>query len=182
MKFSLGAGAEVDIATGDELQDAVKDLKTEIALCQPKHDPRPIRRKFLLGRNNNNTVYDSAHTAVVVTADGAILSPSVGRIWDVRSTSLFVPGNPSHQFNATTAFSLNGGDPNLPSSIDIRQGVSAGGLFVPSSTFTKGAVLVNPNEELYAVVLEFGAGAASSYAVVIEVDDYSMDCYESQNI
>lgn len=180
MKFSLGAGAEVDIATGEELDAAVKDLKSEIKLCRPEVDPRPIRRKIVLGKNNAiaTGIYDSAGGCVVLTPDGAIASPSVGRVWDVRSLVLIVTGSPSNGLGSSFP-SINGGDPNLPTPIDIKPGSSL--LNTPmGTTFTKGAIIINPNEELYVVVNK--PVALTNYMAVVEVDDFNDRAYEAQTI
>lgn len=177
MNVHLAVGGEVDLASGEELQNAVKDLKSDIARVMPVKDPKPVRRKLVLARQSTGPAgYDNTATPQILTADGAILSPSVGRVWDVRSVSVFQFAQPSSGLGTASGYSINGGDPNLPSPIDVKPGAH---LTTISNTFTKTSVLINPNEELYIVVQN---PSALKFVGIVEVDEYPDSCFEAQGI
>jgi hypothetical protein len=116
MLIKLQAGAEVDLATGEELDNVSSKLLG--AIERRDNDPRPI--------------YLSRSGAVIGTGAAAIVDvgrPPVGSIWQLRYITIF--GNDSFTVVSGLTCSLFCGDPVSPSLAQLK----LTGLAAPSATF-----------------------------------------------
>jgi hypothetical protein len=113
--IKLQAGAEVDLATGEELENVSSRL---LGAIDRNTEPRPI---YL---SRSNTLIGSGVAGVVDLG-----RPPVGSIWQLRYITLF--GNDDHTVVGGMTCALYCGDPVAPSLAQLK----LTGLAVPSATF-----------------------------------------------
>lgn len=165
MLTSLALGAEVDIASGDELARGLGDLKTSLL---GREDPRPLYLPMA------GSAAGEGHILYV-----RIGQPPVGRLWNI--TAITVVGN-----NDVDVLS-----PNSPAAyvalyagfMPARQGVGDFGspglaqlkavrLPIPSTTlFTKGAIWCHSNQELFLRTSDV-VNVPDSVTAVAEVQEW----------
>lgn len=114
MLIKLQAGAEVDLATGEELQN----VSSNILGALDRSDPRPI---YL---SRSNTIIGAGVSGVIDLG-----RPPVGSIWQLRYITLF--GNDDHTVVAGISAALYCGDPVATSLAQLK----LTGLAFPSATF-----------------------------------------------
>lgn len=115
MLVKIQAGAELDLASGDELKGVSSQL---LGAIERNAEPRPI----YLSRSNTVT-----GTGALATVD--LGSPPTGSIWLLRFITLF--GNDDHTVIGGLTCSLYCGDAAALSFAQLK----LTGLAVPSSTF-----------------------------------------------
>lgn len=113
--IKLGVGAEVDIATGDELRESTGSI---LGAIQADNEPRPI----YMSRSNVD-IGDGVNGLIDLGA------PPVGSLWQLRLITLF--GNDDHTVVAGLTAALYCGN---PTNLSLSQLVLTG-LPIPSSTF-----------------------------------------------
>jgi hypothetical protein len=132
MLIKLEAGAEVDLATGDELENVSSKL---LGAIDSTNDARPI--------------YTSRSAAVVGTGALAILDlgrPPTGSIWLLRYITLF--GNDFFTVVSGMTCGMYVGDPVSPSLAQLR----IPGLAVPSCTFIPDTCMwCHPTDAVFVV-------------------------------
>lgn len=111
----LGVGAEVDIATGDELRDSTASI---LGAVREDTEPRPI----YMSRSNVD-IGDGVNGIIDLGA------PPVGSLWQLRLITLF--GNDDHTVVAGMTAAMYLGN---PASLSLAQLVLTG-LAIPSATF-----------------------------------------------
>lgn len=126
--IKLQAGAEIDLATGDELRDVGKSILS----AMPGDEPRPI----YLSRADT----DISNGGIVQIDLGA---PPVGSIWQLRYITLF--GNDDSTAIGGIVCALYCGD---PANLSLAQ-LKLTGLAIPSATFIPDTCIwCHPNENV----------------------------------
>ncbi len=124
----IAAGAELDLATGDELKGATNSILSAL----PGDEPRPI---YL------TRVDTTVSTGGVVQLD--LGAPPVGSIWQIRFVTMF--GNDESTVVGGITGALFCGDPANLSFAQLR----VPGMAIPSLTFIPDTCMwCHPNEDL----------------------------------
>src|SRR5690242_7120308 len=138
----IAAGAELDLATGDELKNATSSILSAL----PGDEPRPI----YLSRADT----DISLGGIVQIDLGA---PPVGSIWQLRYITLF--GNDDSTAIGGIVCALYCGD---PANLSLAQ-LKLTGLAIPSATFIPDTCIwCHPNEN---VVVKASAVVAAGQQV-----------------
>lgn len=130
MLVQIKAGAELDLASGDELKQGVSSILN----AMPRDDPRPIYTF-----RSDTDVSDGGFMQIDLG------SPPTGSMWQLRYITTF--GNDDHTALGGVAFALYCGN---PANLSLAQ-LKVPGLTVPSITFVPDTCIwCHPSENLVA--------------------------------
>lgn len=152
--MTLGLGAEVDLATGDELKSLGDDLTGKILGTQ---DPKPI-------------VFSRPASVAGVGAIATLVigSPPVGRIWEISAITV-VGNSPFGPIVSPAGFlALFAGNSAGPS---IAQ-VLCTHLGIPSTTFPSAETLYcHSNQELF-LTTDAAVNAPDSVTAIVSIKEW----------
>lgn len=152
MLVTLKAGAEVNMATSDELEG----VADRILGAMPKDDPRPI----YLSRSDTD-IADGTNVPIIDLG-----GPPVGSIWQLRCITTF--GNDDNTVIGGTTCALYCGDPTSPSLAQLK----LTGLTIPSATFIPDTCIwCHPNEHVF-IRLSAAPGAGQQVGGIITVEEW----------
>ncbi len=163
----IALGAELDIASGQELNDGMESLRAEMrGSAKPKRIFRPLAKA--------GTFSAAAAGQLGVLALG---HPAAGRVWVI--TRLCVMGADSFTTVANVMASLAIGDAAAPS---LTQTVLTGSAVPLTSTQNEHAWVVHDREELYVVLNATGVIASQQIVVTAQAWEYRDRDVEQQAI
>lgn len=150
--MTVNLGAELDIATGDELAQTSVDLKNEM-------------RKGWAAK----PFYDTRAGAANMPAAGELFidlgSPQTGRLWNILGVTTF--GSDDNTAVANAKVALYCGDPDTPSIV----GLKVPGLAVPTfQSFSDRVIWCHSQSNVVAGVT--GAASGTQIGVLVHIADW----------
>lgn len=174
LKFNIGA--MIDVASSKELADGLSGLQGHIEKHAYKGRARPIRKPQSISSQIASVNFGGSTVAVVGDTSQ---TPSVGRLWIVRSAFVYNAAAPLTAGLAGIVCGLAIGDVNNPTPADLRGWTFTG--TPAANTFGTTALHVQPNESVY-VVIGGALPANSDLSFNYEVDEYVSCEFEAQRL
>lgn len=171
-EFRIALGATADVASSQEVADHISGLQGRMDQAfRSLVAKKPIRRKLVAGNALSSVTLGTQTVSLLQFAD----TPSIDRVWVVRSLAVFDGLNPITSQTKNGALCV--GNAAAPSVTDL---VGVNWTALPyANTLNSSAVRVKPNESVYVVV---DSTVTGDITATMEVDEWSDSAYESQRI
>lgn len=177
-EFKVALGAIADVASSKELEHHMSGLQGHIDKKFQHYDNcKPLRRKVVCADviGPHNSVSIGQQTANLLVANQF---PSKGRVWSIRTFSLFSSDFP---FSVTTGigYAICSGD-NVNPGVSDFVAISTTPQLPTYNTFGRHGFTVIDGEKLY--VLLTGVSNTQHYCATFVVEDWAMEDYAAMGI
>lgn len=176
--IKLNIGATVDVASSKELHDAVTGLQGHIERKLSPRINKPIRRS-IRSAGGVQVMFDSSSTNFTLIGFQNPDTPSVGKVWAVRSGFVYDnTNNPVASSNSGVNMALCIGNPSSPSPVHMTGWTWTG--LPAANTFNPTSLTVQPNESIYVIIN--GNVAANNIGFNFVVDEWNDDDFQAQRL
>lgn len=175
-ELRIALGATADVLSSKEMDDRITGLQGHLdkrfETLRKSDGIRPIRRKLVASQTVSNTIGSQAISQLIFHE-----TPSVSRLWVIRSFAVFNASTPLTSEQAGTNCFLAVGNAASPSPADLTGDTWTG---IPhANTYNSSSIRVNAGENAYVVI---NASVIGDIAGTLEIDEWMDVAYSQQRI